>query len=453
MLNAQLVEKVYHSYLIVDAPEGGMKEDFFEIHILENNEIHMLAPFQLRTTDERIQYYYDVTGMMSLERMSGNQLTDVLMMGILDAIVKALESMYDYLMDENNIVLEADFIFLSPDKKKILFIYLPGRHLKICDQLKNLGEFFMKSMDYGSQQSVVFAYGFYNWVCKEGITIKDLQYFVKEAHKKAGEDELAAKVGDDPSEDRYGAQSFYDNKLYKEDAVPMCEAQTQSGVTMDDFDRYNEAQAGNSAASGFVGWDWVAKVSGIILGIAVISGLLIIYFWGAAYMIPVLCIVLIACLLIVIVNALRIYKRRDKEKDEFWKSDDYIDYENMKGDLFRSEENSAQTTLLQKQNPDILLKSLVRENCEDLHIHKFPAIIGKDVRDPCCCIPVSTVSRRHARIDLYGREYRLTDLNSSNGTYINGEMIKPHQPMMLKEGDSIIFSDTEFIFEKAEETQ
>ena len=136
MLNAQLVEKVYHSYLIVDAPEGGMKEDFFEIHILENNEIHMLAPFQLRTTDERIQYYYDVTGMMSLERMSGNQLTDVLMMGILDAIVKALESMYDYLMDENNIVLEADFIFLSPDKKKILFIYLPGRHLKICDQLK-----------------------------------------------------------------------------------------------------------------------------------------------------------------------------------------------------------------------------------------------------------------------------------------------------------------------------
>ena len=29
MLNAQLVEKVYHSYLIVDAPEGGMKEDFF----------------------------------------------------------------------------------------------------------------------------------------------------------------------------------------------------------------------------------------------------------------------------------------------------------------------------------------------------------------------------------------------------------------------------------------
>lgn len=453
MLNAQLVEKVYHSYLIVDVPDSGMKEDFFEVHILENNEIHMLAPFQLRTTDEKEQYYYDVTGMLALKRMAGNQLTDDLMLGILDGVVEALESMYDYLMDENNIVLEADFIFLSPDKKKLLFIYLPGWHLKICDQLKNLGEFFMKSMDYGSQQSVVFAYGFYNWVCKEGITIKDLHSFVKEAHKKAGGAGSAAKAGDSCSEDGCRDQRFYDNQLYGEDAQQAYAAQTQGGVTMDDFDRYNKEEGEDLDAPDHGSRGGMSKVSGVIMGIAVISGLLIIYFWGSAYMIPVICIVLMICLLIVIVNIFQIYKHKDKEKDEFWKPDDYIEYENIKENFWSSEENSAQTTLLQKQNPDILLKSLDRENCEDLHIHTFPAIIGKDVRDPCCCIPVSTVSRRHARIDLYGREYRLTDLNSSNGTYINGEMIKPHQPIMLKEGDSIIFSDTEFIFEKVEETQ
>ena len=50
------------------------------------------------------------------------------------------------------------------------------------------------------------------------------------------------------------------------------------------------------------------------------------------------------------------------------------------------------------------------------------------------------ISRRHAQIQDIGGEYMLTDLNSTNGTYVNGQRII--QPKLLQHGDTIRFGDT-----------
>ena len=46
-------------------------------------------------------------------------------------------------------------------------------------------------------------------------------------------------------------------------------------------------------------------------------------------------------------------------------------------------------------------------------------------RDRQCrvCLPLVNISRQHARITLVGEEYRLDDLESTNGTFVNGERI------------------------------
>jgi len=48
------------------------------------------------------------------------------------------------------------------------------------------------------------------------------------------------------------------------------------------------------------------------------------------------------------------------------------------------------------------------------------------------------VSRQHAQIQQQGNEYILVDLNSSNGTYVNGERIEEH---VLSNGDEIEIGD------------
>lgn len=57
--------------------------------------------------------------------------------------------------------------------------------------------------------------------------------------------------------------------------------------------------------------------------------------------------------------------------------------------------------------------------------------------------PEAKVSRRHARISLRDGEYRIEDLGSTNGTFINrGHRLAPGDRQPLKDGDEIIVGKT-----------
>lgn len=56
------------------------------------------------------------------------------------------------------------------------------------------------------------------------------------------------------------------------------------------------------------------------------------------------------------------------------------------------------------------------------------------------------VSRMHARIRKEGTDYFLEDLNSKNGTWLNGELLDYKTKYPLKKNDKICFADEEYIF-------
>jgi pSer/pThr/pTyr-binding forkhead associated (FHA) protein len=47
------------------------------------------------------------------------------------------------------------------------------------------------------------------------------------------------------------------------------------------------------------------------------------------------------------------------------------------------------------------------------------------------------VSRRHASLRVDGKQLLLMDLGSANGTKLNGEVMSPHEPVRLLDGDEI----------------
>jgi hypothetical protein len=51
--------------------------------------------------------------------------------------------------------------------------------------------------------------------------------------------------------------------------------------------------------------------------------------------------------------------------------------------------------------------------------------------------PEGYVSRNHARIQECRRRYQVVDLNSANGTYINGYRLTPEAPYWLRQGDKL----------------
>ncbi|MBI2569312.1 MAG: FHA domain-containing protein [Candidatus Schekmanbacteria bacterium] len=68
-------------------------------------------------------------------------------------------------------------------------------------------------------------------------------------------------------------------------------------------------------------------------------------------------------------------------------------------------------------------------------------VIGREdcdlvVRDP-------EVSRRHAVIEAYGRDFVLVDLGSTNGTHVNGALV---DSCRLQNGDCIRVGELEAVF-------
>lgn len=60
------------------------------------------------------------------------------------------------------------------------------------------------------------------------------------------------------------------------------------------------------------------------------------------------------------------------------------------------------------------------------------------------------VSREHARIERQGRRVVLSDLGSTNGTFLNDERVLV--PATLRDGDRVSIGDVEFLFHDPEST-
>ena len=74
-------------------------------------------------------------------------------------------------------------------------------------------------------------------------------------------------------------------------------------------------------------------------------------------------------------------------------------------------------------------------------ISAHDAIIG---RDPTCslCLDDITISGQHARVYFEMKQWWLQDLASTNGTYLNDELVT--DPVVLAEGDRLRFGKVDF---------
>lgn len=87
------------------------------------------------------------------------------------------------------------------------------------------------------------------------------------------------------------------------------------------------------------------------------------------------------------------------------------------------------------------------KNNESIRINKESFIIGKERSFVDYFIADnSAISRSHAKISIKDNKYYITDTNSTNHTYLNGQMIQSSTDVEIRNGDKIRLANEDFEF-------
>jgi hypothetical protein len=108
--------------------------------------------------------------------------------------------------------------------------------------------------------------------------------------------------------------------------------------------------------------------------------------------------------------------------------------------------DTAQRLGLAGSNPQLLVLGADGKAAESISVTRDPIVIGRlSTNDVVLSDP--NVSRRHAELRREGGRWTLVDLGSTNGSVVNGKLVKEHP---LQDGDRLSFGKSELIFKEAQ---
>ncbi len=81
------------------------------------------------------------------------------------------------------------------------------------------------------------------------------------------------------------------------------------------------------------------------------------------------------------------------------------------------------------------------DEVREIELHEFPCVVGR--RSDCdCCLPLAFISRRHCQFLHQGEQVLVQDLESYNGTYVNGQ--RALRPLPIRHGDEVSLGPISF---------
>ena len=101
---------------------------------------------------------------------------------------------------------------------------------------------------------------------------------------------------------------------------------------------------------------------------------------------------------------------------------------------------SSSVMVTQKPQVEVIRAGVLQQS---LSLTQSYLTIGRAPDNALCLSDDLSVSRYHAQIAVTSNEYVITDVGSSDGTYLNGQRLSPQVPHRLSNGD-VVTMGTEF---------
>lgn len=564
MLEAEFRHDIQKNYLVV---QGKEKQNYM-LHMLAGKQIQGFLPLEVRELNNQKEYYYDITGKKSLEKISqsrkwGKNEIKKYVAQILTEIGKCKE----YLLNPDHLVLETEYMYVDEEKQELSLCYVFDYEKKIGEQLCELFTELMNIVDYKDKLAVQMVYKLFEVSREEGCILKELWKILSiEAKDNIQNVESLNEVENKKEEENIlvkgnkrslvsGLKKNDANKkeiLFKNEMEDKRTEKVKKGKNLEEKRKLSEGEnrktetenklkkKENMALIGIVQVAFlmlivVASKTGLFMeingGVSIgkaVAGLMMV---GAADVF-IMGRILSAELEEENEKAQRnkgeengkiknckketlgkkkleqretlgknlqrkknpeeakedmIFEEKDR-KEEHELREEYVDSLFLESDLIKEimkkkreekickkenekkEEKKANSVLVDgtiKEEGTVIIDYdktvykaveditkwkclLVPENKEEetIQLGEFPFFIGRFQKDTGCLGEKKNISRMHSKIEQMGEEYFITDLNSTNGTFVNEKRVEKNTRIALKEGDKVSFADIPYYFTK-----
>lgn len=456
-MRAEYKRDMNHNYLILYG-EDEINTDSYQVRMLVGNVIPSLLKCRIQGMDGRFLVYFDITSKQAL-----SVLYEEKKMGVEDlrlifgGFVKAMEDAAEYLMNPGQFIISPEYIYTDIEKQEIYFCMMPGYEKDIKEQFQFLTEYILPKIDHQDQDAVILGYGVYKRAMEDSFHLEHIKEELYKTQGQQGTTTTKAEQMKTESEQRQESEDFN----------PEEEGFWENEEINQEFVRDGEKSKRLSPPQ---------KTGVIVLAAILLCGIAAITLMGYLPYLETgtilgIIIVLVACVMLFVYvskikkkpGALRQGREEERDKPKGITGKVPTDQTDQSQNTIKSVVKStnkpvAKSSQLHADYGETVVlsagavsgpASLVSKEPGELatiYINEDLTVIGKLETACDAVISLPTVSRIHAKIRKKEDAYYLTDMNSRNGTAVNGRLLLPDEEYRLEPEDEVDFAQARYIF-------
>jgi len=398
------------SYLLIEQSEW---DSGYKLEMITQNKIPGLLECRIRYIEDKMFCAYDITSKKSLEqeytdkRMQFDNLVELFY-----GIHRNMRQGNEYLLEYKDFWLYPQYIFKELETEEIFCLYHPQNTEELHigqEKYRALADFILDKIDHKDEHAVNIAYHFYK-LSKE-------DFFSFETFVNFMEKEILMVRAEERKEKRQ-----IEDVIRPVMETGICSEKEGGEHVITDFSKEEYT---------LTKW-WIPGVL-FLLGAVLLAGycfIPILRRYAVFVLLPGLLVIAFAITLLIRNVILYIKQGKElmyEEPIESVRVEEYFD------------DALDDVTVFFDREEYMCLKWKEGRFSKEYVLEQFPVTIGKLKESVQVEIKDTSISRLHARLRKQGNTVYLQDLDSTNGTFINGKRLLTGEDAIIKRGDEIQF--------------
>ena len=397
LLEIRYQSDLYGSYLLILAED--LDHDKYAFKMLEKNKIKGVLTCKESMEDGRFYLHIDITGKKNLyQEYQEKEMNLQEMTYLFQGFICILERLRDYLLTEKMVVLEPELIYKDIEDGSISILVVPWEREDRAP-FRKLAEFLLEKMNHLDKNGISAAYQFYRQQSQPQFSIHQFLNILEEENILSRQKDMYVEKEKKDSIDKRAEIETEESEF---DSIPLAEEDL--------------CKKGS----------WKVFLSCLILS----SAIFILCFLPFVEKNQKISCLVLSVILLLFGIIHRFFLYRNEREDTHREEEEFKDLVEIGEETVFFGEN--------KGKDNLKLQWKERGKKKMIEVEMLPFTIGKKKDQVSLQLLDPSVSRIHCRITEQEGALVLMDMDSTNGTYLNGIRVEKGEMLEIVKNDEIL---------------